>query len=156
MALEVFSETTATADPCEGAFDDPSLGQDLEPRHVVASDDFEGPSAGLCQGGGELWPLIVGVGENALDEREHAPGAAIENQRRAIAILHVGRMDHGIQEEPQRVDKNVPLAALDLLARIVALRIDRGPPFCAPLALCASMIATLGLASRPAFSRVAT
>ncbi len=155
MSLEIFGKTTAAADPCERAFDDPSLGQDLEPRHVVATDDFDGPSAGLCQGGGELWPLIVGVGENALDEREHAPGAAIENQRRAIAILHVGRMDHGIQEEPQRVDKNVPLAALDLLARIIARWVEREPPFCAPLALWASMMATVGLASFPARSRLA-
>jgi len=28
-------------------------------------------------------------------------------------------MDDDVQEEPQRVDKNVPLAAFDLLARVV-------------------------------------
>jgi hypothetical protein len=33
-----------------------------------------------------------------------------------------------VEHQAERVDKNVPLAARDLLARIVALRIDRGPP----------------------------
>jgi hypothetical protein len=50
----------------------------------------------------------------------------------------------------------MPLAAGDFLARIVTLRVDRGPPFCAALALWLSMIAALGLASRPACSRQLT
>src|SRR5215472_13233216 len=129
MALEVFGETAATADPGQGAFDDPALGQDLEARHVVAANDFDGPGARLCDGGGELWSLIIGIGEDARDEREHTPGAAIKDERRAIAVLHVGRMDDDVQEEPQRVDKNVPLSAFDLLARVVTRWIERGPPF---------------------------
>jgi hypothetical protein len=99
---------------------------------------------------------IAGVGEDALDEREQAACATIEDQADAITVLNVRRVDHDPQEEAERVDENVPFAALDLLARIVTLRIDRGPPFCAPLALWASMTATVGLGSRPAFSRVAT
>jgi len=41
-------------------------------------------------------------------------------------------------------------------ARIVTLGIDQGPPFCAALALWLSIIAALGLASRPGCSRQLT
>ena len=156
MAFEIFGETPATTDPGESAFHDPALGQDLEPRHVVTANDFDGPCAGLGHGGGELWSLIIGVGKNALDEGEHTPSAALENERRAIAVLPIGGVDDDVQEEPQRVDKDVPLAAFDLLARVITRWIERKPPFCAPLALCASMMAAVGLASLPAFSRLAT
>jgi hypothetical protein len=49
----------------------------------------------------------------------------------------------------------VPLATFDLLARVVARRIEHSPPFRAPFAVCESMIAAVGLASRPSCSRTA-
>ena len=36
-------------------------------------------------------------------------------------------MNDDVQQEAERVDENVPLAARDLLARIVALRVERSP-----------------------------
>lgn len=121
----------------------------------VAFDDFDGPGARLRERCRELWPLIVGIGEDAFDEREAAARAAVEDQRSAVTILQVGRVDNDVQQEAEHVDEDVPLAARDLLARVIPRRIERRPPFCAPLALWASMIATVGLASRPAFSRTA-
>ena len=96
-----------------------------------------------------------GVGEDALDEGEQATGST-QQQISAVAILHRGRMDHDVQEQAQRIDENVPLAARDLLARVVPLRIDRAPPLCAALALWLSMTAAEGLASRPSLSRTST
>ena len=156
MALEVPAEPAAAADPGEGAFDDPAFGKNDEAMQLATFNDLNGPGAGFCGGSSHDLPLIGGVGEDALDERKETARMSIENEPEAIAILDVGRMNDDLQQEAERVDKNVPFAAFDLLARIEALRIDRGPPFCAPLALCASMMATVGLASRPAFSRVAT
>ena len=155
MPLEVFRETTVMADPGQSALDDPAFGENDEAMQLVTLDDLDRPGPGLGEGCRQLRPLIVGVGEDAIEKGEQATRVAVEDQPRAVAVLYVGRMNDDIQQEAERVDKNVPLAALDLLARIVALRIDRGPPFCAPLALCASMMATVGLASRPAFLRVA-
>jgi hypothetical protein len=40
-----------------------------------------------------------------------------------------------MKQQAQRIYKNVPLSALDFLARIIAGRIDRGPPFSALLTL---------------------
>ncbi len=62
-------------------------------------------------------------------------------------------MDHSAQQEAQRVDQDVPLLALDLLARIKALRVDARAPFSALFTLWLSTIATVGLASLPACSR---
>jgi hypothetical protein len=36
-----------------------------------------------------------------------------------------------VEQQTQRIYENVALLALDLLARIVAMRIDAGPPFSA-------------------------
>jgi hypothetical protein len=67
-----------------------------------------------------------------------------------------GSMHRHAQQQAERIDENVALATRDLLARIEALRVERGLPFCAPLTLWLSMIAVVGLAPRPACSRTAT
>jgi hypothetical protein len=42
--------------------------------------------------------------------------------------LDIGRMDDGVEQQTQRVCENMAILALDLLARIIAMRIDAGPP----------------------------
>ena len=74
----------------------------------------------------------------------------------AIAILDAGGMNDGVQQQTQRIDENMPLLALDQLARIEAVRIDAGPPFSALLTLWLSMMQAVGLASRSACSRHST
>lgn len=96
---------------------------------LVTLDDLQGPGAGCGDGCGQHRSLVAGIGEDALDEGEEAARAPIEDKPRAIAILHIGRMDDDVQQEAERVDEDVPLAARDLLARIVALRVERGAPF---------------------------
>ena len=121
-----------------------------------AFDDLQLPGAGLGNRSGGLRSLIACIGEDALNEGKQAPGAPIEHQSRSVSVLHVGGMDDDIQEQAERVDKNMPLAARNLLARIEALRVERSAPFCAALALWLSRMAAVGLASRPSCSRVAT
>jgi len=77
-------------------------------------------------------------------------------RRIAIAILNIGGMDRYAQQQAERIDEDMALATRDFLARIEALRVEEGPPFCAPLALWLSMIAVVGLASHLACSRTAT
>ena len=62
-------------------------------------------------------------------------------------------MNQGMQQQAYRVDKDMPLLALDLLPRIIPARVDAKPPFSALLTLWLSMIAAVGLASRPIASR---
>ena len=65
-------------------------------------------------------------------------------------------MNDGMKQQTYRVDENMALLALDLFARIVAMRVDAGPPFSALFTLWLSMMAAVGLASRSAFSRHST
>ena len=57
-------------------------------------------------------------------------------------------MNDGVEQQPQRIYEKVALLAFDLLARIIAMRIDTEPPFSALLTLWLSMMAAVGLASR--------
>jgi hypothetical protein len=109
--------------------------------------------AGDGDGAGRLGSLIARVGENALDEWKTLARPS-EKGADAIAVLNVGGENLDAQQEAERVDENVPLAAGDFLRRIVTLRV-LSPPFCAALALWLSSTAALGLASRPSRSRTA-
>ncbi len=122
---------------------------------IGALDDLQLPWTGACDGAGHPWPLIAAIGIDALDEGEAAAGLA-QHGAGSVAVLDVGGMDGDAQQEAERIDEDMALAALDLLARVIPRRIERGPPFTAPLTLWLSMMAALGLASRPACSRVAT
>jgi hypothetical protein len=129
VSLEVACEAAVVADPCERALDDPAFGQDDERVQFVALDDFDDPLTGAGRGVRHAWSLISSIGEDALDEGKEAARALIENQPRPVAVLHVGRMNGDVQEKAERIDEDVPLAARDLLARIIALRVERGAPF---------------------------
>src|SRR5215471_16156087 len=98
----------------------------------------------------------IHIGKDLDNERPQRSGSSIEHKRSAIAILNIGRVDCDAQQQAERINEDVPLAPRDLLARIVTLRVKRGPPFCAALALWLSMMAAVGLASRPSCSRTAT
>lgn len=120
-----------------------------------ALDDFDLPSAGIGDDLGDAWPLVARIGEE-LGERGKAASGIAQQSTDAVAILQVGAVDDDVQQQAEAVDDDVPLAPRDLLARVVALRVDRGPPFCAALALWLSRIATVGSAFRPAASRTWT
>ena len=104
---------------------------------------------------GKKRPLIGAVGKQLLQEWKLAEQRRQQHDA-AVAILNAGGMNDGMQHQTQRIDENMPLLALDLLARIIAMRIDAGPPFSALFTLWLSMIAAVGLVSRSAFSRHAT
>ena len=53
-----------------------------------------------------------------------------------------------MKQQTQRIYEDVALLALDLFARIVAMRIDAGPPFSALFTLWLSMIAAVGVTVR--------
>ncbi len=96
-------------------------------------------------------PLIGAVGEQLSQEREQAE--QVRQQRdAAVAVLDVGRGDQAAKQQALGVDQDVPLLALDQLARIKAGRIDARPPFSALFTLWLSMMQAVGLASRSAFS----
>jgi hypothetical protein len=69
-----------------------------------------------------------------FDEREGATSPP-QYGSGTVAILNVGGMNDDAQQQAQRIDGDMALAPFDLLARVVTRRVDRRPPFTAPLAL---------------------
>ncbi len=157
VTLEVSCQAAVTADPGKRAFHHPPFGQDGKAFcDVAALDDLDGPFSGFGSSSAYARPLIPAIGEDAFDERKQGPGSFGQHLRGAVAVLDVGRVNGHAQQEAERIDEDVALAALDLLARIEALGVEKSPPLGAPLALWLSMIAAVGLASRPSCSRTAT
>ena len=75
-----------------------------------------------------LRPLISCIGEYLLDEWKAAPDAP-QQITCNVPVLNVGWQDAHTEQEVERVDEDVALAARDLLARIKALRVNRRAPF---------------------------
>jgi hypothetical protein len=76
-----------------------------------------------------------------LDLLQQIPGA--------VGVLNIGGVNEDTEQEAGGIDPDMALAALDLLGSVVAAR----PPFSVVLTLWVSMIAAVGLASRPSVSR---
>jgi len=106
----------------------------------------------FCKCVRKFWSFISAIDEQLLQKGKH-PQQGRHDEDAAIAILNVSRMNDGVEQEAYCIDKNVPLLALDLLARIVAVRINERPPFSALFTLWLSMMAAVGLAFRCACSR---
>ncbi len=128
VALEVARQSAVSADPGEGALDDPAFGQNDEAMGVAALDDFQGPASRFGDGFCQLRALVSAIADDAFDEREGTPRPA-QQIAGAVAILQIGRMDGDAQQEAEGIDQDVPLAPRDLLARIEALRVERATPF---------------------------
>ena len=135
MPLIIACQSPISADPCQRPLDDPALGDHSEFVQLGALDDLEYPTAGAGNCHRRTGSLIAGIGKDLQDERPHGARSLIEHERCTVTILNVGGMNRDAQQEAERVDEDMPLAAGNLLARIIALRVKRGPPFCAALAL---------------------
>jgi hypothetical protein len=150
----ISGQTSASVEPCDRPFDDPSLGFDDEALGVLASlDDFHRQARHrLGSAGMEDWSRIGAVGEQFAQEGE-LPEQGGQQQHATIAVLNVGRSDQRVQHQTERVDEQMALLALDQLAAIEARRVDNRAPFSALLTLWLSSTQAVGLISRPACSR---
>jgi hypothetical protein len=128
VTFEIASQAAIAADPGKGAFHNPSLGQDLEAGRIRSLHDLQPPCS--CAPGDErhLRACVSAISKDALDERKHL-SRPTQQEEGSISVLNISRMHNDAQQEAQRVDQDVPLAAFDLLARVVARRIERRPPF---------------------------
>jgi len=100
--------------------------------------------------GGGYW--FMNATKQALDAETNCPKSGPSG----IHVILFDRSDPISEQQAQRIYENVALLALDFLARIIAMRVDAGPPFSALFTLWLSMIAAVGLASRSLCSRHST
>ena len=143
----MLGEPAAAIKPGDGALDDPALGQNGESFAVIgAPDDFDFKARqNLRNCAAEARPLVSGVGDEPGQKRMQSKQGC-EQQDSAVAILDV-------KQQAQSVYEYMALLALDLLAGVIAVRIDARPPFSALFTLWLSMMAAVGLASRSPCSR---
>ena len=150
----VLGQAPAAIDPGDGALDDPASRDDLETLGLGGALDHLDPPGGIGHGPTQLLAAVGAVGEYRLQEGKEAARLAVQDQKGAIAVLHVGRMHDGVEDQAEGVDKQMALLTLDLLARVIARRVDARPPFSALFTLWLSITPALGEASRPSKSRV--
>ena len=153
----ILGEPATTVEPGDGALDDPALGKDRESFRMIGALDNFGFKVGqdARQAVVEPRPLIGRVGKELLQERIPLKHGGKQYDA-AVAVLDVGTVNDRVEQQTQRIYENMALLALDLLARIIAVRIDPGPPFSALFTLWLSMMAAVGLASRSLCSRHST
>src|SRR5882757_8757598 len=129
ISLEITRQAAIAADPGQGSFDDPALGQDDELVQIVALDDLEHPTAGAGSGLRGAWSLIAGIGEDPLDEGKKAARASIENQPRPVAVLNVGGMDDDVQQKAERMTRMWRLRPVTFLPASNPCGSSAEPPF---------------------------
>ena len=116
--LQIFGETPAPSEPCEGSFDDPPLRKGDKSFCVIGTlDDLHIHSRHyFCYGAAKQRALIAAIGVEFHQERIHAEHGR-HAEYAAVAILNVSGMNDGMNQQALRIDENVPLLALDLLSR---------------------------------------
>ena len=139
VAFEVAGQASIATDPGERPLDNPPFGQNLKSGSVRSLDDLQSPSTGAPHRHRHFASGISAISKNAFDEREQSSRPTQQLQG-AITVLNIGGMNDDVQQEAQRVDQDVPLATLDLLARVVARRSSQDPLFCVPFTVCRSMM----------------
>ena len=152
--LPILGEAATSIEPADSTLDDPALRLDDKALRVVATADDLGHEVrhDIGDAVGEDRPGIGAVREQLAQEGELSEQGG-QQQHASIAILHVGGGDQGVQQQPEFVDQDVAFLALDQLAGVEAMRIDRRPPFSALFTLWLSMMQAVGLTSRAACSR---
>jgi hypothetical protein len=105
------------ADPGERALDDPAAGQDFKGMRVALRHDLECDLQRRGPGG-----QLAGVSGIRPDQADMAAGAVQVPQQwpGRFAVLDGRGGDHHIQNQPDGVHGNVPLAAVDLLGVVPA------------------------------------
>jgi hypothetical protein len=89
-------------------------------RLIGAPDDLDVPLGhDFPNGVAKQRALISAIGVEFQQERKHAEHRR-HDEYAAVAILNVGRMHDGVDQQALRVDENVALLTLDFLARVVS------------------------------------
>ena len=86
------------------------------------------PASGAGHGFGHFRSLISRIGEDPLDEWKTPPRLA-QQIAPAVAVLNISGQNAHAEQKAERVDEDVTLAPGDFLARVIALRVERGAPF---------------------------
>ncbi len=137
--IEVFpilGEAAASTEPADGPFHDPSLWQDDEPFGTIGSfDDFDlRAGQNLSQAVTKDRSRITAVSKNCFQKGKLAEQIGHHHEA-PVAVLDVGWSNYGVQQQSQRIDKDMALLALDQFTSIKPGWVNLAPPFSAAFTL---------------------
>lgn len=119
-SFEVLGKAAVAVQPCDCPLDYPATWQKLEALGGVgAFDDFQGPCADFGERVAQFVSGISPIGEDVTQPREGLADAG-KDIRRTVAILDIGGVNDGPDQQALRVSNDVALATFDLLARVKA------------------------------------
>ena len=151
MVVIVLGVKTVERKPREETLDDPaSRQQDEALGFVGAFDDGQPPSQVFINPCHEF-PGVTAVRPDEFDKREQVIELG-DDHHRAVTILNACGVNDNAKKIAKRIDGYMAFAAFDFLSRIITAR----PPFCAVFADWLSIIAAVGVAFFPAFTRTAS
>jgi len=147
----IFGVDAVEGEPGEEAFDNPTSRQEDKALGFVRTfNDGQVPPEIFINPGYEF-SGIAAIGPDKFDARKQAIEFG-DYHHGAISILNTGSVDDNTEKIAERVDRYMPLATFDFLVCVITAR----PPFCAVFADWLSMIAAVGTAFFPAFTRTAS
>src|SRR5271156_954568 len=121
-SLEVLCQAAVSIEPSKGSFDDPSPWEQLKSSRVSSAfDDLDGPVAEFSEGGAQVGASVSAVGEEMAQPGKQLVDG-LDDKPGTIAILDVGGVHLGTDQQTAGIGHNVTLTAFDLLGRIVTTR----------------------------------
>ena len=119
-ASKSFARRRLQIEPSEGSFDDPSPRQQLKAGGLSgAFDDLDGPLAEFGERFTQVGAVVDTVGEQVAQPGKQLVDG-LNDQHGTIAILEIGGVHLGPNQQTTRIGHNVTLAAFDLLGRRLA------------------------------------
>src|SRR6266853_2801988 len=121
-SLEILCQAAVSIEPSEGSFDNPAAWQQLKAGSVSgAFDDLNRPVTEFGEGVPQVGAVIDAVGEEMAQPGKQLMDG-LDDQHGTIAILDIGGVHLGTDQQTASIGHNVALAAFELLGRIVAAR----------------------------------
>src|SRR6266850_1526192 len=120
--LEILRQAAVAIEPSQGPFDDPAPRQQLKADSVRgAFDDLDGPLAEFGESFGQVGAVVDTVGEEMAQPGKQLVDG-LNDQHGTIAILDIGGVNLGTDQQSASIGHNVALTPFDLLGRIVTTR----------------------------------
>ena len=142
--LVIFAQSSAPTQPTECSFNNPSAWQHFKMMVVFwPLYDLQNPASESPSPIHQL-PSIAPISPDQLKPGK-SPNKLGQHKLCSITVLDVCGVDHHCHQQTYGVNYDVALTPIDLLACIVATR----PPFSVVFTDWLSMIAALGVGSRP-------
>src|SRR5262249_16578032 len=122
VALGVLAVPAVSSEPTERSLDDPTLREHNKPFYLCRSQhSLQQPAKSAFDALGQVVSAVRTIGKDHFQSVEPRFESAenSEDKHGSIVVLDIGRMDNEGEHQAKRVNNDMALASVNLLARIV-------------------------------------